>query len=131
MITKNLKFRKKGNRLLEGAVATAAFFIVFLGIVGFFVYQNVSMAQKRSALEDRFLELQAQVQELSLQKEILEADVANTQTEEYQERMLREQGLYKKEGEQVVTILPPEIGSEEISDGEGEKKRVWWNPFTW
>jgi len=109
MVAKISRFDKQKRQVLEGMVAAAAFVIVLASIMGFFVYQNVSTYQKRAGLENRLQELQAQAIDLALQKEMLEAAVADTQTEEYQERMLREQGLYKKEGEQVVTVLPPEI----------------------
>ncbi|MEK7542514.1 MAG: septum formation initiator family protein [Patescibacteria group bacterium] len=131
MITRNSKFGKKKKRLYENVVASAVFVVIFFGIMGFFVYQNVKMGQKRSALEDRLQELQAQMNELSTQRETLEANIANTQTKEYEEKVLREQGLYKKEGEQVVTVLPPEVATESVNPEETKKAKKWWNPWTW
>jgi len=81
-------------------------------------------------LEEKLQELQTQMTELSVQKATLEENVQDTQTQEYQERVLREQGLYKKEGEQVVTVLPPEVPAETAPVKE-ENNRKWWNPFSW
>lgn len=131
MVTKISKFRKKRNRLFGGAIASFVFAAALLAITGFFIFQNVIMSQKRSALEEKLQELQVQTSELSLQHEVLEANIADTQTEEYQEKMLREQGLYKKEGEEVVTILPAESAPEEISQNKDKKERAWWKPWTW
>lgn len=116
--------------MFENVVAGGAFVVIFASISGFFVFQNVKMSQKRSDLEGTLQELQAQASELARQKEQLEGDITEIQTEEYQEKVLREQGLYKKEGEQVVTVLPAEATTETVPVKE-EKDRKWWNPFTW
>lgn len=137
MISKNTKFGKnraklgkRKKKLFESVIVSGVFAGVFVLIVGLFIFQNVKMNSKRSDLEKRARELQAQVQELSAQREMLEANVEKTQTQEYQEKMLREQGLYRKEGEEVVTVLPPEATVEAVPVKD-KKVRVWWNPFTW
>ena len=130
MIARNLKFSKRKRKLFEGAVVSGVFMGVLLLIIGLFIYQNVKMSSKRADLEKRAQELQAQVNELSAQRQVLEANVAEAQTQEYQEKVLREQGLYKKEGEEVVTVLPPEVPAES-APVEEEKDRKWWNPFSW
>ena len=130
MIARNTKFGKRRNRVFESAVVSGVFVGVLLLIIGLFIFQNVKMGQKRADLEKRAQELQTQVADLSAQREALEANVAEAQTQEYQEKVLREQGLYKKEGEQVVTVLPPEEIPED-QQPKKEKQRVWWNPFTW
>jgi len=137
MITRNIKFGKsraklgkRKKRLFESVVVTGVFIGVFVLIVGLFIFQNVKIGQKRGDLEKRAQELQAQVQELSVQRQALEANVEKTQTQEYQEKVLREQGLYKKEGEQVVTVLPPEA-TVETEPVQEKKERVWWKPWTW
>ena len=130
MVAKISKFGKKRRRLFESVVVSGVFVGVFVLIVGLFIFQNVKMGQKRADLQKRAQELEAQVAELAAQREALEANVEKTQTQEYQDKVLREQGLYKKEGEQVVTVLPPEITAESVPV-EKEKDRVWWNPFSW
>ena len=47
-------------------------------------------------------------------------------TKEYQERVLREQGLYQKPGEEVVTVLPLDEPEQ-----KQQEEKVWWNPWTW
>ena len=130
MLAKSSKFSKRKNQVFEGAVITGVFVVVFVGVIGFFIFQNVKIGQKRSDLEGKLQELQAQALELSSQKKVLEENIAGTQTNEYQEKVLREQGLYKKKGEQVVTVLPPEATAESVPVKE-EEKRAWWNPFRW
>jgi len=127
MIAKNSRFGKSRRQLFESAIMGAVFAGVLLLIVGFLVYQNVSMAQKRSSLEGRLQELRVEESEYLAQIQAKESAIANIQLEERQEKILREQGLYKKEGEEVVTILPPEENTVEgTAEGEGKTERVWW-----
>ena len=130
MISKNTKFGKRRKKLFESAVVSGVFAAVFVLVLGLFIFQNVKIGQKRADLEKRAQELQAQVAELSTQRQALETNVAEAQTQEYQEKVLREQGLYKKEGEEVVTVLPPEVPAES-APAEEKKDRKWWNPFSW
>jgi cell division protein FtsB len=124
------KFRKNRKSFIENSIAAVIFVIIFAAIIGFFLFQNVKIGSKRAELQKQLYELQAQVAEMSEQHGELEEGIANTQTEEYQEKLLREQGLYKKPGEEVVTILEEE-GEGAVGQEEQEQERVWWNPFTW
>jgi len=131
MVARISKLGKKRKQLFENKMVSVALGVVLVAILAFFVYQNVTMNQKRSALEQRLRELEEQKREIALQQEALQGNIANTQTEDYQEKVLREQGLYKKEGEQVVTILPPDEPIQETSGSTSGKKYKWWNPWTW
>ena len=132
MIPEHSKFGKGKRKRFENAAVGAVFVGILVLIVGFLVYQNVSMAQKRSSLEDRLQELRVQENEYLAQIQVKEAAIADIQLEERQEKILREQGLYKKEGEEVVTILPPEENTVEVmGEEDGKEKRVWWNPLSW
>ena len=104
------------------------FVLIFGGIIGFLVFQNVKIYQKRSELSERAQELRAQINQLTQKHEDLEQSINENQTLEYQEKILREQGLYKKPGEEVITILDVETEKVEASQ---QNKKVWWNPFTW
>ena len=130
MVAKFSKFSKKRKSFIENTAAIFVFSLVLFGIIGFFAYQNIKIGQKRADLENQLEGLQEKVAALSVQQTDLQEGIANTQTEEYQEKLLREQGLYKKEGEEVVTILSVEEVPGEV--GEVEKKNsVWWKPWTW
>lgn len=129
MVAKISKFGKRKSKSFENVIAVAVFVALLVGIMGLFAYQNVKIGQKRSDLEQRLQELQAQVQELSLQGAALQESVAQTQTQEYEEKVLREQGLYKKQGEQVITVLPPETAEEPPKPEEKKEIKDWWNPI--
>jgi len=131
MVAKVSKFGKRRSRAFENAAAATAFLVVLVVIIGFFAYQNISIGKKRMALESELRVLQAQVAELEAQGVELGEELENTQTEEYQEWALRELGLYKKPGEEVVTILAPEEEGGVGAPSQKEKNSVWWNPFSW
>lgn len=102
--------------------------VLFCAIALFLIGNNVILNQKRTQLQKQADTLELQLQKLRGDKTELEQGIGEAQSPEYQEKLLREQGLYKKPGEQVITILPPE---EENTEQTTEKKRIWWNPRTW
>jgi cell division protein FtsB len=127
MVAKLSRLRKRRDGSLRGAL----FSWIFLGLIGgvgvFLVFNNIRMYQKRAELKEQARNLQAQIAQLSLREQELKAQIQTSTTEEYQEKILREQGLYQKPGEEVITVLAPE--------GDAQKpetpKKVWWNPLTW
>lgn len=129
MISKKTRFGKKRASAAEKIFLSLVFLLVFGGLLGFLIFQNAKIYQKRVQLESRLEDLRTEAQELTKKRDELQAGIVQTQTQEYQEKILREQGLYKKPGEEVVTILPPEEVKQE--EPKEEKKRVWWNPGTW
>jgi len=103
MITKN---RKKRNSAFQNILVAVIFLFIFGGGIGFMSYQNIKINQKRGELEEKLQSLQAQTEQLSVRKTELEKQIGEIESEEYQEKLLREQGLYKKEGEEVKSTCP-------------------------
>lgn len=130
MVAKNSRFGKKRYTAFQHLVISLVFVSVFGIIVSFFVYQNLKVSQKRGDLEEQYDALRAQVSELSVQRQMLEKGIEAAQTPEYQEKILREEGLYKKPGEEVVTVLPPEI-EVVMEEDDKDQEKAWWNPLTW
>jgi len=126
MVAKLSRFRKKR----ESSSAKKVFgwsFLVLIGLLGLFlIFYNLRLYQKRAELQERTRELQLQIAELSQREQQLQQQLEISTTEEYQERVLREQGLYQKPGEEVVTILPLEEPEQ-----KEQKEKAWWNPWTW
>ncbi len=127
-IPSRTQFRKTRNPSSRSTVFLFVFLGIFLGVIGFLAFQNLRIYQKRAELSSIAQELKAQVSDLQQRKLQLEAGIVEVQSVEYQEKVLREQGLYQKPGEEVVTVLPPEQSQEQ---NRAQEKRVWWNPITW
>ena len=95
--------------------------VAILGVV--LIFYNVRIYQKRAELQERASRLQDEIAELNQKNRELQRQLEISVTPEYQEKILREQGLYQKPGEEVVTVLPLEQPEQ-----KEQKERVWWNP---
>lgn len=126
-ISSNAQLRKKKSSF-QNHVFLLVFFAIFLGVIGFLAFQNFRIYQKRTELSSIAKDLKTQIAALQQRKQALEAGIIEVESVEYQEKVLREQGLYQKPGEEVFTILPPEDSENQNSQ---EQTRVWWNPTTW
>lgn len=121
-----MEFRKKNQS--SNVFVWVIFLAIFALIAGFLVYQNAKLFQKRSELLKKARELESEISRLTQEGVQLQASITENQTPEYQEKVLREQGLYQKPGEQVVTILPPQT---QTQVQQPPKKKPWWQPWTW
>ena len=128
MVAQISKYRKKKEDRLHGLLPTVIFLAILVGGLGFLLFYNVKIGQKKAELEKKAQDLQQRIGELSQRKAELESGLAEVNTTEFQEKILREKGLYKKPGEEVVTILPQE---EEKTIQEEQEEKVWWNPWSW
>ncbi len=99
------------------------------------LYGNITMYLKRSSLNQKADELSLRMEALSAKEQGLKEAQAREQTAAYQEKILREQGLYKKQGEEVVTIIQDTQGSTENREPSAKedvpRPRLWWDPLTW
>lgn len=125
----SVRFRKKKIGKLRDTVFLTMLLALGLGLGFFLVFHNIRIYQKRVELQKRTEGLKSQIASLENRKSELESVIQVGTTQEYQEKVLREQGLYKKPGEEVVTIIPPEQVQEEQKAQQAN--RVWWNPWSW
>src|SRR3989338_11233243 len=103
------------------------FVFLVVGIGGVLLFNNIQLYGRTQELRSRAEELRLQKANLEAQKARLQTDITQSQTPEYQEKILREKGLYQKPGEQVITVVP-----QEQKQGAPEKPaNVWWDPRTW
>jgi len=105
MITKFRKSKKEG--------ADSIFFSILLGVlvvavIGFLVFSNLKISQKRTRLSSQIESLKAQIQSLEQKKEELQLRIGQQGSEEYLEEIARENLNLKKPGEKVVAITQEE-----------------------
>ena len=98
-----------------------------VGFGGVLLFNNIQLYRKTQELKSRAEELRLQKLNLEAQKEKIQTDIQQSQQPQYQEKILREKGLYQKPGEQVITVIPPEKSQE----APKKPQRVWWDPRTW
>lgn len=99
------------------------------------LYGNITMYVKRSSLNQKAEELAGRITIFRQKEQKLKEAQSREQTAAYQEKILREQGLYKKQGEEVVTVIQEKRALAEdggVSAPEQIRRpRVWWDPLTW
>tara|TARA_Y100000310_G_scaffold306478_1_gene347651 strand:+ start:483 stop:869 length:387 start_codon:yes stop_codon:yes gene_type:complete len=128
MVAKEVTQRKKDNSTRDTIISIVVFLVLVIGPITFLVFNNVRMQQKRNELVEQERELRVQLEELEERKINLETSIDSINSIDSQEKILREQGLYKKPGEEVITIVPVESEPIQVVPEQG---RVWWNPLTW
>ena len=119
MIANNKKIKRGEEK--QSIFFSVFFGILFLGVISFLIISNLRISQKRSDLLERIGELNEEIQSLEVQKQELQENIGQTQSETYWEGKLREQG-FKKPGEEAVVVLPSE---EQAGENPEEEKGIW------
>jgi cell division protein FtsB len=125
MIAKNRKIKRPGK--FKDIFFSSLLALFLLLIAGFLVFSNLKINQKRAELTSKIEELRKEVELLEERNEQLKSGIFQTESDDYWEAKLYEQG-YKKPGEEAIVVLPPE---EESPSEETAEEKKWWNPFTW
>ena len=104
-----------------------AFFSVILGlialsVVAFLAASNWKINQKRSALNSRIENLKQEIRALEEKNDELKAGIVQSLSQEYLEKIARENLNYKKEGEEVVVVKPQETV---LGEAAQEEKSFW------
>ena len=105
MIAKAQKIRKEKR---QNIFFTILLGMLFLGVISALVVSNWKINQKRAEYNAQIKVLQAQLQELELKREQLQAQISQSSDEQYLETQAREIFNLQKPGEEVVTVLPAE-----------------------
>ena len=81
--------------------------ILISGIVGFLIFQNIKINQKRAELNSQIEILRKELQELEAKDKLLKAGISQEGDDEYIEKIAREELNYQKEGETTVGFTLP------------------------
>jgi len=121
MLTKSRRYKKSS---LQTIFFSIFLFLFFLAMVGFLVFSNWKISQRRAELTSQIEALKKEIQILEEKNAQLRAGISQTEKESYWEEKIRQEG-YKKPGEEQVVVLPPE--KKELRK---EEKNLW-NPQNW
>lgn len=122
MITK-FKKKKKINPV-KSVIFSVFLVLLALLIIGFFVFTNWKINKRRVELGDRISVLKLEVEILEQRNQELKEKKSETESEDYIEKVAREQLDLKKPGEEVVVVQ-----KEEEEEKENEEKESWWEKF--
>jgi len=101
MITKKRRY-KKGNKQDKELMGLLVFLDIL--IIGFLVFGNLKLYAENKAINRQCVNINKELEQLENKNRELKELFAFTSEEEYIERILREKGMYKKAGEEVVVI---------------------------
>lgn len=92
-----------------------------MATIGFLVFSNLNISRKRAKLNAQITSLKKEIQVLEEKSKELQAGIIKSEDESYWEEKIREQG-YKKPGEEVTVVLPPENPP---TEEKKEEKGFW------
>lgn len=114
MVTKFKKNKKSKN---QSVVLPVFLGVLIIGAIGFLIYSNLKINEKRTKLNIRIESLKEQIKVLEERKNGLQANVSYRKSEEYLEEVARDKLNLMKPGEKVVAVT-----KEEHSEAKEEKK---------
>jgi cell division protein FtsL len=119
MLPRKRKKVKGGISINKKTISIFFWSLFCVWFVGFLLYSNVKMFQKRTELNKELQKIDSDVESLTKEKDLLKFRVGETSSKEYLEKVAREDLGMQKPGEKVVIIkksdLVNEIGKENIS----------------
>lgn len=118
---KNRKRRPSHNILFS--IFLAAGFVL---IIGFLVFTNWKISKRRAELLVRIDSLRKEIEILEQKNKELKEDISQAGSQEYLEKVAREQLGLKAPGEEVV-VISREGQGEEVR----EEEKGFWNPAAW
>jgi len=122
MITKKIS---KAKRSMSDNFLIVLLLIFNFTILGFLLIANVKLFSQTSAVGDKYLNLNYEIRELERKNSELEELLTITNDEAEIEKFLREKGLYKKPGEEVVVIKRE--GNKEEVIATPQQSVSWWD----
>lgn len=126
MLSKKGKKVKRGIHIDKRKLSIFFWSIFCVWFVGFLLYSNAKIFQKRTDLGNELEKLDNSVETLSKEKDSLKFSLGETYSDEYLERVAREDLGMQKPGEKVVVIK--KSGSEEE---KGKEDNVLQNIINW
>ncbi len=121
------KFRKKKKRSSWKNIFFSMFFIVlFILVIGFLFITNWKINQRRVELTNRIETLKQEVAILEEKNQEIKERISQTESQEYLEKVARDQLSLKAPGEEVVVVKKE---TEEEKEEVKEEEKTWWEKF--
>ena len=123
---------KKGKKVKWGIHINKRKWTIFfwsffcLWFVGFLIYSNAKIFQKRTDLDRELEKLDASVETLTNEKDLLKFRLGETYSQEYLEKVAREDLGMQKPGEKVVVIKKSSTETKNT-----EKSNILQNILNW
>ena len=116
--------RAKKKKTLKSRLVLVFGGMAALGVVVFLAVSNWRIYQDRRVIQANIEELHEQIQIMEERRTVLQAGLAATQGEDFQEEKMRDQG-YKKPGEEVIAVLQDESSNATNQSEAGAGDSFW------
>ncbi|MFA5715060.1 MAG: septum formation initiator family protein [Candidatus Paceibacterota bacterium] len=129
MLPKKRKKVKWGVNINKKGISIFFWSLFCVWFVGFLLYSNVKMFQKRMELNKELQKIDSNVESLTKEKDLLKFRVGETSSKEYLEKVAREDLGMQKPGEKVVVIKKSDSVSENNDNSGGILQKIsnWFN----
>jgi len=127
MITKKRRY-KKGNEQDKALMGLLVFLDIL--IIGFLVFGNLKLYAENKAIDKQYSNINKELKQITDKNRELEELFSFSSEEEYIERTLREKGMYKKAGEEVVVITRDDTLKDSIKQVTGTETASIWSKIT-
>lgn len=118
---------KKHKSIKETIVSIILLFVVIF-FIGFFIATNWKINRRRVNLNEQILTLEQEIQVLEEKNTELKYKKEETESDEYIEKVARDQLDLKKPGEEVIVVQEKEPAVTR-DFGEIKEKETWWERF--
>jgi cell division protein FtsB len=126
MLPKKGKKGKWGIHVNKKKVSIFFWALFCLWFVVFLLYSNIKIFERRSSLNKELINLDNTVETLSKESDLLKFKLGETYSEEYLEKVAREDLGMQKPGETVVVIKKDNAG-----EGVGKEEGILQNILNW
>jgi len=118
MIAKKRKNRKSYKTIFFSSI----FGLLILAIIAFLVISNWKINERRQEMSAKIESLKKEIQQREEKNSQLKLGTSQSQSQDYLEKVARENLDLKKPGEEVVVVKPVSSTTEQVS---GEEKNLW------
>ncbi|MDP2909616.1 MAG: septum formation initiator family protein [bacterium] len=112
---------KKKENSFKNLVLSLLFGVFAVAVIALLISTNWQIYKKRAGLDPKISQMKAEAELLEQKNIELNENLAYIQSEEYLEKVAREQLDLKKEGEEVIVIQ-----KEDAPEKSKEKNNSWW-----
>jgi len=121
MVAKNREMRKGGS--VKKTIVLTLLMIILVFVAGVLIVSNLEIRRRRVAIGIQAENLDKQIKELEEKNKELERSMAQVGSQEYLEKLAREQFNMKSPGEEVVVISKEK---QKENTPEQKEKETWW-----
>ncbi len=120
MVSKKYQ-RKKESR--EDIIAIFLILVLNVAVICMLLVGNMRLYSRSADLKKKFIDLGKELSLLESKNQELENLFMQASQKDHLEKIIREKGLYKKPGEEVVVIVPPPKPQEPLG-AESQRENV-------